>query len=84
MKMGRDEIRKIIENIFIELTDNEAINLSDETTSGDIEEWDSIVHVQLIVEMEARFGISFTAEEIGGYENVGQMVDGIAAKMGAD
>lgn len=84
MKMSRDEIRKVVENIFIEITENAAISLSDATTSDDIEEWDSIVHIQLIVEMEARFGISFTAEEIGGYGNVGQMLDGVAAKMGAD
>lgn len=80
--MTHEEIRNKIQSIFIDVTENAAIVLNDETTADDIDEWDSLVHIQLIVEMERCFGISFTAEEIGGYGNVGQMADGIAVKMG--
>ena len=70
-----------VQEIFRDITDNPTINLKAETTSGDIEEWDSLTHIQLVVALESHFKIVFTADEIGSYNNVGEMCEGIAKKL---
>ena len=79
--MNYEEIIKDVQNIFIEITDNPLIVLTATTTSEDIEEWDSLTHIQLIVAIERYFNINFTAEEIGGYKDVGEMCKGINQKL---
>ncbi len=81
--MNYEEIIKDVQDIFIEITDNPSIALKPETTSDDIEEWDSLTHIQLVVAIEKHFKINFTAEEIGGYNNVGEMCEGIEKKLDA-
>ena len=56
-------------------------NLSDETSANDIEEWDSLSHVQLVVAVEKAFKVKFTSSEIMKWQNVGQMVDTILSKQ---
>ena len=74
-------IKKLRHLSDIEITDNPSIVLKPETTSDDIEEWDSLTHIQLIVRIENDFGISFGAEEIGSYSTIGEMCNGIQKKM---
>lgn len=81
--MTYTEILNDVQTIFHEVMENDSIVLTDTTTSDDIEEWDSLTHIQLVVEIERHFKISFTAEEIGGYANVGAMCKGIEAKLNA-
>ena len=81
--MTYEEIINNVQDIFIEITDNPSIVLKPETTSDDIEEWDSLTHIQLVVAIEKHFNINFTAEEIGGYNNVGEMCKGIEKKLNA-
>lgn len=50
--MSKSEILKETNNIFIDVLDNESIVLNDETTANDIEEWDSLTHIQLVVSIE--------------------------------
>ncbi len=79
--MTQQEIKDQVQAIFIDITDNPTIVLQDATTSDDIEEWDSLTHIQLVVAIEKHFNVSFTAEEIGGYANVGEMCVGIEQKL---
>ena len=81
--MTYKEIIDQVQAIFIDITDNPTIVLQDTTTSDDVEEWDSLTHIQLVVGIEKHFNISFTAEEIGGYANVGEMCVGIEKKLAA-
>jgi acyl carrier protein len=67
--------------VFRDTLDNESIKLSPETTADDIEEWDSLSHIQLIVALERKFKIKFTTSEITSYKNVGQMAEGIIKKL---
>ncbi len=80
--MTYENIINDVQDIFVEITDNPSIVLKAETTSDDIEEWDSLTHIQLVVAIENHFSINFTAEEIGGYNNVGEMCSGIGEKLG--
>lgn len=78
--MERNQILAEVQEIFRDVLDNEEIELQDATTADDIEEWDSLTHIQLIVAIEKHFKIKFTSKEILSWQNVGQMIDCIAAK----
>lgn len=73
--MMREEILVNLTKVFREEFDNESIVLTEETTADDVEEWDSLEHINLIVAVEEEFGIKFTMSEVTGMKNVGKMVD---------
>ena len=56
------------------------VELRDETTAGDVDGWDSVVHVMLILATERKFGIRFESSEIANAANVGEFVSVIEAK----
>ena len=78
--MEKNQILEEVQEIFREVLDNEEIVLAHETTADDIEEWDSLTHIQLIVAIEKHFKIKFTSKEILSWQNIGEMIDCIAAK----
>lgn len=78
--MERNQILAEVQEIFRDVLDNEEIELQDATTADDVEEWDSLTHIQLIVAIEKHFKIKFTSKEILSWQNVGQMIDCIATK----
>ena len=53
-----------INHIFKDVLDNDDVVVTETTTSNDIEEWDSLTHIQLIVAIEKYFGLKFTSMEI--------------------
>lgn len=75
-----NEVLEQATDIFKDTLDNEDILLKPETTADDIEEWDSLSHIQLIVALEKHFKIKFTTSEITSYKNVGQLAEGILKK----
>ncbi len=78
--MERKEIFKKLNDIFCDVLDLDEVELSDSTCADDIEEWDSLSHIQLIVAIEKTFRIKFTSLEIMKWKNVGEMVDSIMSK----
>jgi len=72
--MDKQQILEEVQDIFRDVLDNKEIVLTPETTSNDVLEWDSLSHIQLIVEIESHFDIDFKAEEIISWKNVGDMV----------
>lgn len=73
--MSRKDIYSKLTEIFRDFFDDGSIELQDTTTSDDIEDWDSLEHINLIVAIEQEFGIKFTMGEVTGMKNVGAMVD---------
>lgn len=78
--MERTEILKKVQDVFREELELDDLVLTDETTADDVEEWDSLSHVQLVVALEKSFGIKFTSREILSWDNVGDLVDCIVKK----
>ena len=79
--MENTTILNNLNEIFRDVLDNDDIQLTDTTTANDIEEWDSLAHIQLIVAIEKKFGIRFNATEVGGFKQVGDMMTTIQAKL---
>lgn len=78
------ETIKRLSEIFIDILDLDELNLARETTANDIEEWDSLSHIMLIVAIEKQFKIRFTSREIQNWKNVGEMIDCIETKVHVD
>jgi len=78
--MDRTEILIQINLIFKDTLDNEELVIMESTTANDIEEWDSLTHIQLIVAIEKTFKIRFTSKEIQEWKNVSEMIDCIKSK----
>jgi acyl carrier protein len=69
--------------VFREVFDAEDLEISTVTNANDIEGWDSLMHVTLMLRVEKAFGVKFTSSQVAGLENVGQLVELIDAKLGS-
>lgn len=79
--MIKEDLLQQIQEIFRDVLDDEEIVLTESATAEDVEGWDSLTHIQLIVAIEKRFKIKFTSKEILSWKNVGELVDCLAAKL---
>ncbi len=75
--MDRHEILAKLQALYRDVLDDESIVLTEETTADDIENWDSITHVQIVAEIQKTFSTKFSAREMLLWENVGDIVDAI-------
>ena len=73
--MDKEEILKKVQDIFKDVLEDEDIELSYSTTSNDIEGWDSINHIVLIVEIEKKFNFKFKLKEMRSFKNIGELCD---------
>jgi len=78
--MNIDVVLKSFNEIFCDVLDDEDIVLTKTTNANDIEDWDSLSHIQLVLAIEKQFDIRFTALEIEEYSNVGEMCEGVLNK----
>lgn len=79
--MSREEVMTQLNEIFIEIFDDDSIVLTDETTSEDIEYWDSLEQINIILSCEKKWNIKFGVNEVKKMKNVGEMVDLICDKV---
>ena len=66
-------ISEQLTKVFREVFGDDTITLNEQTTADQIEGWDSMSHINLIIAIEIAFGIEFTTEEIRSFNNVGDM-----------
>ncbi len=78
--MTREEVFGIMQEIF-DNTFDEKVELSDELSAKDVEEWDSLAQIDLIVAIQERFKININLNETDDLKNVGNMVDLIQKKL---
>ena len=81
MIMTHEEILEIVRRIFRDVFDDDDLEVNDSTNSSDIEDWDSLEHIALVVSMEKKFNLKFDLKEVNKLANVGEMVDLIASKL---
>lgn len=78
--MEKQKIYSMLDEVFQDVFDDESIHVTPETTADDIEDWDSLEHINLVVAVENKFGIKFKMSEVVSFHNVGEMADVIASR----
>lgn len=78
--MEKTEIIEKLNGVFQDVFDDDSIIVNESTTADDIEDWDSIEHINLISAVENEFKIRFTMGEVSGMKNVGEMINIIAER----
>ncbi|HAD54510.1 MAG: acyl carrier protein [Lachnospiraceae bacterium] len=73
--MTREEVFERLNKVFQEVFDDETIEVNDDTTSEDIDDWDSFEHINLIVAVEEEFSIKIPMGKVVTMKNVGEMAD---------
>lgn len=73
--MTRDEVFEGLNEVFQDVFDDDTIEVHEETTADDIEDWDSFEHINLIVAIEKQFQVKFKMGEVSKLKNVSEMVD---------
>jgi acyl carrier protein len=66
--------------VFHDVFDDDSIVVTPELTADDVDEWDSLAHIRLVVAVEKKFGMKFSAAEVGELKNVGELVSLIEAR----
>ena len=69
-----DKIRERLNGVFRDVFDDDSICINENTTSEDIEDWDSLEHINLIAAVEDEFKMRFKMKEVSGMKNVGEMM----------
>lgn len=78
--MERNEVLDRVQEIFRDVLDDDEIVLTDQTTADNVDDWDSLSHIQLIVAVEKAFHVKFSSKEILSWKNVGELVDSILTR----
>ena len=78
--MTEQEVYKILDGVFQDVFDDESIHVTAETTAADIEDWDSLEHINLVVAIENKFNVKFNMGEVTSMKNVGEMVKAIVER----
>lgn len=80
--MDATEILSDINTICRDVFDNSSLVINENSTALDVEEWDSLTHIQLVVAVEKHFKLRFTSSEITGFKKVGDMCACVQSKLG--
>ena len=78
--MTHEEIMQKLNAIFQDIFDDDSIVVTESTTADDIDEWDSLEHINLVDTVEKEFGMKFRMQEVSGMKNVGEMAEIIAQR----
>ncbi len=79
--MSSSSMIQAINQIFIDVLEEEHIVITPETSAADIEEWDSLNHIQMITAVEKKFKLRFKLNELLNFKNVGDLSKNIEEKV---
>ena len=80
--MTREQVYETLNEVFRDVFDDESIEVDDDTTSEDIEDWASLEHINLLAAVEQEFGMKFNMGQVVSMKNVGEMADIIMSQIG--
>ena len=72
--MNKNNIKEKLQSVFVDVFDDEDLTISNSTNSDDIEEWDSLNHIALVLSIEKCFKIRFMTGEVLSLKDVGEMI----------
>ncbi len=78
--MEMESIQDQVQDIFRDILDQESLTLTSATTASDVDGWDSLTHIQLIVAIEKRFKVKFSSKEILSWKNIGELLNSLHTK----
>ena len=79
--MNQEEVLEAIQTLFNKVFERDDIVVTREISAKDVDEWDSLTQIDLVVSMEKKFGIKFSLDELIEFQNVGEAVDFIVNKQ---
>ena len=79
--MAREDLLAKLQDIFVDVFDDEAIAITEDSSADDIEEWDSFMHISILAAVQTEFDIKFGVEEIAAMKNIHDMLDAIEGKL---
>jgi acyl carrier protein len=79
--MDETQIYARLTAIFEDVFDDDALRIKPELTAKDVDGWDSLTHIRLMLTIEKAFKIKFSTSEVGKLENVGDLVQLIKARV---
>ncbi len=74
-------IEERLSKVFATVFDNDSIEITPELTADDVDEWDSLSYINLMIAIELEFGIEFDQSEIQNFANVGELMASIEEKL---
>ena len=78
--VGNESIKQRLQAVFHDVFDDETIQIHDGMTAADLEEWDSLSHINLVVAVEREFQVRLTTAEVRGLNHVGDFIALLARK----
>jgi acyl carrier protein len=78
--MEKIQVYSKLTAVFRDVFDEDELNLTPQTTADDVDGWDSLAHIRLVLAVSKAFGVKFSASEIGNLKNVGEFADLIEKK----
>jgi acyl carrier protein len=79
--MPIEDIHQQLTAVFRDIFDNSTLEISDTMTADDIDDWDSITHINLIAAVEKAFNVSFNTKDVKALSNVGDFINLIASRL---
>jgi acyl carrier protein len=79
--MTEAEIYDTLNAVFRQVLEDDSIELTPQTTAEDVDGWDSMNHIFIVVELEKRFGVKFQAAEMEELKNVGELAALVQQKL---
>ncbi len=79
--MTREQVFEGLNSVFRDVFDDETITVNDATTADDIEDWDSLEHINLIIAVEEKFGVKFNMTEVNKMKCVGDIADAVLQRI---
>ena len=79
--VNRESIYENVRDIFRDVFDDYNLLIDDSTNADDVEEWDSLNHISLVLSIEKRFKIRFRTNEVQTLKDVGEMIDLLEQKL---
>jgi acyl carrier protein len=77
----QEDLRSRLSRVFQDVFSDDTLKIADEMTAEDIEGWDSLKHITLVVAIEAEFGVRFSATEMGELDSVSSILDALRKSL---